>query len=153
MPSRIFAGRTWCVSSILQSKFGAPRRHTRESGHPEVFDFPGFRVALVIASLPRMTVELFNGFWKHDTSPSRKYWLNDFSPNVLNERKLSHLIWSRRRHTCLTVKEVQSRSEVPGRWRRAAACLLSRALEKRRHRHQAFLRAMRERGFSRYRGY
>jgi len=32
-----------------------PDRHTRESGYPEVFDFPGFRVALAIASLPGMT--------------------------------------------------------------------------------------------------
>ncbi len=40
----------------------APHRHTRESGYPEVFDFPGFRVALAIASLPGMTPKLFKGF-------------------------------------------------------------------------------------------
>jgi hypothetical protein len=33
-------------------------RHAREKGHPEAFDFPGFRVALAIASLPGMTSEL-----------------------------------------------------------------------------------------------
>jgi hypothetical protein len=45
----------------------APHRHTRESGYPEVFDFPGFRVALAIASLPGMTLKLFNGFQEHYT--------------------------------------------------------------------------------------
>jgi hypothetical protein len=42
-------------------------RHTRESGYPEVFDFPGFRVELAMASLPGMTPKLFNGFRKHHT--------------------------------------------------------------------------------------
>ena len=42
----------------------APHRHTREGGYP-VFDFPGFRVALAIASLPGMTPKLFNGFREH----------------------------------------------------------------------------------------
>jgi hypothetical protein len=46
----------------------ASHRHTRESGYPEVFDFPGFRVALAIASLPRMTLKLFNGFREHHTN-------------------------------------------------------------------------------------
>src|SRR5262249_55268908 len=38
-----------------RTKVRAPHRHTRESGYPEVFDFPGFRVALATASLPGMT--------------------------------------------------------------------------------------------------
>jgi hypothetical protein len=42
-------------------------RHARESGHPEVFEIPGFRLALAIASLAGMTSELFNGFRKHHT--------------------------------------------------------------------------------------
>ena len=37
-------------------------------GNPEVFDFPGFRVALAIASLPGMTPKLFNGFQEHHLS-------------------------------------------------------------------------------------
>jgi len=37
-------------------------RHARESRHPEVFEIPGFRLALAVASLAGMTVELFNGF-------------------------------------------------------------------------------------------
>src|SRR5215813_14587739 len=32
--------------------------------YPEVFEIPGFRVALAIASLPGMTPELFNRFQK-----------------------------------------------------------------------------------------
>ena len=35
------------------------------------FDFPGFRVALAIASLPGMTPKLFNGFRGHDTRSPR----------------------------------------------------------------------------------
>jgi hypothetical protein len=37
------------------------RRHARESGHPEAFNFPGFRVALATASLPGMTIQLCGG--------------------------------------------------------------------------------------------
>jgi hypothetical protein len=40
-------------------------------GHPEVFEIPGFRVALAIASLPGMTLKLFNGFRKHHTRGMR----------------------------------------------------------------------------------
>jgi len=39
----------------------------RESGHPEVFEIPGFRLALAIASLAGMTRELLSGFLLHDT--------------------------------------------------------------------------------------
>ena len=39
----------------------------RESGHPEAFDYPGFRVALAIASLPGMTIELCNELLRHHT--------------------------------------------------------------------------------------
>ena len=42
----------------------ATYRHTRESAYPEVFEIPGFRVALATASLPGMTPQLFNGFRK-----------------------------------------------------------------------------------------
>ena len=48
--------------SVLELKFVKPshsplRRHARERGQPEAFDFPGFRVALAIASLPGTTFE------------------------------------------------------------------------------------------------
>jgi hypothetical protein len=33
-------------------------RHAGANRHPEVFENPGFRVALAIASLPGMTIEL-----------------------------------------------------------------------------------------------
>ena len=36
--------------------------------HPEAFDFPGFRVALAIASSPGMTIELCTEFLGHHTS-------------------------------------------------------------------------------------
>jgi hypothetical protein len=36
----------------------------------KAFDFPGFRVALAIASLPGMTIELFNELKKQHTSVS-----------------------------------------------------------------------------------
>ena len=36
-----------------------------------VFDFPGFRVALGIASLPGMTIKLCNELLRHDTSGAR----------------------------------------------------------------------------------
>jgi hypothetical protein len=32
------------------------RRHARESGHPEAFNFPGFRDELATASSPGMTI-------------------------------------------------------------------------------------------------
>jgi hypothetical protein len=57
---------SWNYSSQINQR--APHRHTRESGYPEVFDFPGFRVALAIASLPGMTPKLFNGFPEHHNS-------------------------------------------------------------------------------------
>jgi hypothetical protein len=53
-------------------KVGAPQandaRPRSKGGYPEVFDFPGFRAALAIASSPGMTVELLNRFQKHRTS-------------------------------------------------------------------------------------
>src|SRR5918996_5183787 len=58
-------------SSVLVPKFVNEsldsRRHTRGSGHPEVFEVPGFRLALAIASLAGMTFELFNELKKHHT--------------------------------------------------------------------------------------
>jgi hypothetical protein len=50
-----------------------PGRHARESGHPEVFEIPGFRVALAIASLPGMTLELGSELQGH---PNRYAWKN-----------------------------------------------------------------------------
>ncbi len=44
------------------------RTHARESGHPDVFEIPGFRLAPAIASLAGMTPELFNGLGKHHSS-------------------------------------------------------------------------------------
>jgi hypothetical protein len=44
-----------------------------KAGHPEIFEIPGFRVALAIASLPGMTIELFNEFLRHHTSSQRKF--------------------------------------------------------------------------------
>jgi hypothetical protein len=48
-------------SSVVSQKFakevgGLPTRHARESGHPDAFDFPGFRVAPAIAGSPGMTI-------------------------------------------------------------------------------------------------
>jgi hypothetical protein len=62
-------------TSVLELKFAKrsqslPISHARESAHPEVFENPGFRVALAIASLPGMTLKLFNGFRKHHTRTS-----------------------------------------------------------------------------------
>src|SRR5262247_4722289 len=47
------------------SRSARAHRHTRESGYPEVFEFPGFRVALAIASLPGMTPKILNRFREH----------------------------------------------------------------------------------------
>src|SRR5262245_3185321 len=62
---------SWNQSSLTKSRVRV--RPSRESGNPEVFEFPGFRVALAIpvvspverASLPGMTIELFNELQKH----------------------------------------------------------------------------------------
>jgi hypothetical protein len=60
------------MPSVLELKFAKEARfldrHARESGHPEVFEIPGFPVVLAIASLPGITLKLFNGFRKHHTS-------------------------------------------------------------------------------------
>jgi len=48
-PARTFTMLTWRPHG---------RAHSRESGNPEVFEIPGFRVALAITSLPGMTIEL-----------------------------------------------------------------------------------------------
>ena len=57
-----------CVRSLLKKSCGSPSRHARESGHPDAIDFPGFRVALAIASLPGMTFELSNELQRHHSS-------------------------------------------------------------------------------------
>jgi hypothetical protein len=62
--------RTGNLVSRNQSSFtksGVRIRHSRGSGNPEAFDFPGFRVALAIASLPGMTIKLCNELLRHDT--------------------------------------------------------------------------------------
>ena len=47
--------------SEIGKRIREPRgRHARESGHPEFFDIPGFRVALAIASSPGVTIERCN---------------------------------------------------------------------------------------------
>jgi hypothetical protein len=38
-----------------------------KAGIQKFLIFSGFRVALAIASLPGMTIKLFNGFQEHDT--------------------------------------------------------------------------------------
>src|SRR5438046_7451627 len=43
------------------------RCHTGERRYPEVFEISGFRVALAIASLPGMTIELCNQPVRHHT--------------------------------------------------------------------------------------
>jgi hypothetical protein len=42
-------------------------RYPNGEGIPEAFDFPGFRVALAIASLPEMTFESWRVFLGHCT--------------------------------------------------------------------------------------
>jgi hypothetical protein len=42
-------------------------RHCRESGNPDCVEFPGFRLALAIASLAGMTPELCSALLGHDT--------------------------------------------------------------------------------------
>jgi len=44
-----------CQPSVLELKYTRLRR-TGESRYPDVLEFPGFRVALAIASLPGMTM-------------------------------------------------------------------------------------------------
>jgi hypothetical protein len=51
------------------TKLLTPNRHTGGSRYPDAFEIPGFRVALAIASLPGMTIELFREFLSHHTSP------------------------------------------------------------------------------------
>jgi hypothetical protein len=43
-----------------------------KGGHREVFEIPGFRLALAIASLAGMTFELFNELKKHDATKVAK---------------------------------------------------------------------------------
>jgi hypothetical protein len=62
---------SWNQSSLKKSP--PLPRHARESGHPDVFEIPGFRLALAVASLAGMTSELFNGFREHHTSNWGQY--------------------------------------------------------------------------------
>jgi hypothetical protein len=57
-------------------------RHTRESGYPEAFDYPGFRLALppeadqpkaeAIASLAGMTIEFYHELPRHHGKRGRE---------------------------------------------------------------------------------
>src|ERR687895_2999489 len=61
---------SWALVSWSRNSFSkslGSRRHARGSGHPEVFEIPGFRLALAIASLAGMTFELLNELKKHHT--------------------------------------------------------------------------------------
>jgi hypothetical protein len=50
------------------------QRHSRISGNPDTSELLGFRVALAIASLPGMTVQLRNKLLKHHTqNPAAKF--------------------------------------------------------------------------------
>jgi hypothetical protein len=44
-----------------------PNRHTGAGRYLNAFEIPGFRVALAIASLPGMTIELYREFLSHHT--------------------------------------------------------------------------------------
>jgi hypothetical protein len=46
------------TQKLVKEFDGLPAVMPAKSGHPEAFDFPGFRVALATASLPGMTIEL-----------------------------------------------------------------------------------------------
>ena len=61
-----------CLLSSLNRSLDS-RRHTRGSGHPDVFAIPGFRLALAIASLAGMTFDLLNELGDGDTTPDI-YW-------------------------------------------------------------------------------
>ena len=54
------------------NKLITPSRHTGGSRYPDAFEIPGFRVALAIASLPGMTIELCCEFLSQDTSLPRQ---------------------------------------------------------------------------------
>jgi hypothetical protein len=55
---------TTVLSQELAEEVGSlTNRHAREGGHPEAFDFPGFRVAPPLPrGLPGMTIGLSNNF-------------------------------------------------------------------------------------------
>mgnify|MGYP003577747514 CR=1 FL=1 len=44
-----------------------PNRHTGAGRYPNAFEIHGFRVALAIASLPGMTIQLYREFPSHHT--------------------------------------------------------------------------------------
>jgi hypothetical protein len=74
MTLNVFKSRFY--TSVLWNR--SPQKQVSE--HPTVIPakagiqkfliFPGFRVALAIASLPGMTIKLFNGFQEHETCES-----------------------------------------------------------------------------------
>jgi hypothetical protein len=49
---------SWDSSSLNKSFASSPSCPRKRAGHPEVFQIPGFRLALAIASLAGMTFEL-----------------------------------------------------------------------------------------------
>src|SRR5438876_12449022 len=53
------------VSEVRTRSRQSPYRHARESGHPGLPKFPGFRLALAIATLAGMTFEICDEFLRH----------------------------------------------------------------------------------------
>ena len=67
---------TWTFTVLMRRLHG--RTHTGEGRYPDVFEFPGFRVALAIASLPGMTFELCCELQCQDTSCSHNTQAEDW---------------------------------------------------------------------------
>ena len=64
----------WCpVSEVHFNKSFGFYRHAGENRHPEVFEIPGFQVALATASLPGMTIELCKELLRHHLGWQIKY--------------------------------------------------------------------------------
>src|SRR5919106_4736024 len=77
--------RASVLEPVREISLRSPTCHTREGGYPEYLDFPGFRVALAIASLPGMTQILFNELQKHHITDRRR----KSSPTLLVQRLLA----------------------------------------------------------------
>ncbi len=63
--TELWLSPAWTFTMLLWRLHG--RTHTGESRYPEVFEIPGFRLALAIASLAGMTPELFSEFRSRHT--------------------------------------------------------------------------------------
>ena len=70
LPAVVLPFRVDLVSCLRSSrnKLASPFRHYRESGNPVFLVFPGFRLALAIASLAGMTANFCCEFRRHHTS-------------------------------------------------------------------------------------